>query len=229
MPRCNGHNRDGSLCRRSAVNTSTKCRAHGGATPRGIASPHFKDGSRSKYLPMRLRESYHEALTDPELLNLRGDIALLDARLNDVLGRVDTGESGQRWLELREQKVALIAARRANNTNAVNAALNELFTLIDTGAPDIESWQEIQQLLEQRRKLVETERRRLVDMQQMITAEQATLLFTALLASVKRHVKDYDTLNAIQSEFILYTTANGRSGIDARSADTNIRADVDDG
>lgn len=55
-------------------------------------------------------------------------------------------------------------------------------------------------LIEQRRRLVETERKRLVDMQQMITTEQAMLLVGALLGIIRARVNDRDILAAIQSD-----------------------------
>src|SRR5215831_19115754 len=40
----------GKPCTRPPVSGRTRCRVHGGATPVGIASPHYKHGRRSAYL-----------------------------------------------------------------------------------------------------------------------------------------------------------------------------------
>ncbi len=45
--------RTGERCRKSAMLGRTVCLAHGGRTPRGVASPHFKHGRHSKQLPFR--------------------------------------------------------------------------------------------------------------------------------------------------------------------------------
>ena len=47
------------------------CRMHGGKTPRGPASVHYKDGRWSRFLPSRMLAAYREAGLDPELLSLR--------------------------------------------------------------------------------------------------------------------------------------------------------------
>lgn len=66
--------------------------------------------------------------------------------------------------------------------------------------PDPDDWREIEGLVETRRRLVDSERKRLVDMQQMITSEQAMTLVAAVVDAVKRHVSDRETLQAISTE-----------------------------
>lgn len=154
MTICGAKTRSGSPCKSHAVLGRTRCRMHGGAVPRGAALPQTIHGRYSKSLPTRLRERFDASERDPELLNLRQEIALIDSR---------TGQ------------------------------------LLELDDPD--GWPEIVSLIEQRRKLVETERKRLVEMQQMITAEQAAVLIAALTDAVRRHVDDPDALAAIASEF----------------------------
>ena len=54
--------------------------------------------------------------------------------------------------------------------------------------------------MEQRRKLVESERRRLVDRQQVLTVERALVLIGAIAGIIKAHVKDRATLAAISAD-----------------------------
>jgi flagellar motility protein MotE (MotC chaperone) len=126
----------GKQCRRHAVISRKVCRVHGGATPRGIASPHFKTGRHSRDLPTQLSGRYLEAITDAELLSLRDDIALVDTRISELL---------------------------------------------DTLPDNPKAWDEINELIETRRRLADSERRRLVDLQQMMTAEQAMTMMECLL------------------------------------------------
>ena len=193
---CGAKNRQGEPCHGPAM-ANGRCRMHGGMTPGGIASPQFKTGRYSKYLPGRLSERYQEATEDADLLAIREDVALLDARLADVLSRVDTGESGEMWKQLRDQ-VGLYRKAKEGERETV---LSELFSLIETGLSEIYAWQEVRQLLQERRKLVESERKRLIDMQQMITTEEALLLMKRLSEIVKTHVTDQRTLSAISADF----------------------------
>ena len=55
-------------------------------------------------------------------------------------------------------------------------------------------------LVEQRRKLVESERRRLVELQQTITVERALVLVGAIAGIIKAHVKDRAMLAAISAD-----------------------------
>ena len=182
------------------------CQVHGGKTPSGIASPHYKTGRYSKVLPARLTARYEEAATDARLLELRDDIALLDARLADVLGRVDTGESGALWQQLMRWRGEVIAAARVGDSVAKAAAMNALLDLVGQGHADYRAWAEVGAVLEQRRKLVESERKRLVEMQQTLTVEKAMLLIGAIGGIIKAHVTDRTQLAKISADISTLVT-----------------------
>ena len=185
-----------------------RCRLHGGKSLKGIASPVLTQGGRySKYLPTRMQERYEQSRTDSELLALREDIALVDGRLADLLKRVDHGEAGAAWKEARAAFLELSIAMSTSDGAKLIKASKELEQVIGRGLSDYMAWDEISRLLEQRRKLSESERKRLVDMQNMITSEQAMLLMRAMLDSVKRNVIDVPTLTAIQNDFIRFSEA----------------------
>lgn len=177
-----------------------RCRLHGGKTPGGIASPHYSTGRYSKHLPTRLQARYEAAAGDSELLALRDDIALTDARLSDLLTRVDTGESGALWARLQELRLEVIACKRAGDTVKMAEALNALLDLIGQAHTDYRAWGEIAAVLEQRRRLVESERKRLTDMQQTLTVEKAMLLIGAIGGIIKAHVQDRQTLASISND-----------------------------
>lgn len=178
----------------------TVCYHHGGKTPVGIASPSFKTGKYSRYLPARLSERYEEALSDSELLALREEIALVDSRLADLLTCVDSGESGHLWQLLKDTHGEMLEARAAGDTQTMAIKLKTLGTLIQEGLADYAAWEDVRRILEQRRKLVESERKRLVEMQQVLTTERAMVLVHALAETVKKHVSDRGTLAAISAD-----------------------------
>ena len=167
---------------------------HGGTSLRGLASPSFKTGRYSKYLPPQLQERYAEAASDPELLALRSEIALVDARITDLLGRVDTAESGEKWRLLKGLREVIREAGKQKDQEAGNRAVAEILSIIDEQAGDFEAWAEIMDLIEGRRRLVESEQKRLVSMRQIVTAEEATMLVMTTASSVRDHVfKHCDT------------------------------------
>ena len=197
---CQAHSsRTGEQCKKHASKGRTVCFKHGGKTPRGGASPHTKHGRYSKDLPTRLADRYQAAREDPALLELRDEIGLIDARLSDVLGRVDTGESGRLWRQLGHAWAKVQACR--TDPAAFAAALNTLGDLITAGEADSAAWADVRTLMQERRALVESERKRLVQMQHVITADQAALLMAALTDVIRKHVTDHDTIVAITAEF----------------------------
>lgn len=215
MTQCAAHSkRTGQQCRQSAMVGKTVCYHHGGATPIGATSPHFRSGRYSKYLPERLREKYDLAQQDPEILVLRDEIALADARLADLLTRVDAGESGALWKELKDLVDQLGKSVETLDLDGARAALRGLRDVMLKGHTDASAWQEIQAVLMLREHLVRSERQRLVQMQQMISVEQAMTLIAALTESVRRHVTEPDALRAISADLARLTAVAARTGAD---------------
>jgi hypothetical protein len=196
--KCGAKNRQGEPCQRWALAGRTRCRLHGGKTLVGTACPHFRSGRYSAYVPERLRARYEQAEGDAELLSLRSEVALTDARLADLLSRVDTGESGQRWAELRRAYRAFIRARQAGDDET--AALARVESLIERAGQDHQAWAEIGELIEQRRKLTESEGKRMVALRQMLSTEEAMALMHRVIDIVTRHVSDRQALSAIVVE-----------------------------
>ena len=72
-------------CRAKVMLGRTTCYHHGGKSLVGPAVNTYRSGRHSRYLPVRMAAKYQEAEHDPELLSLRDEIALVDARLADLL------------------------------------------------------------------------------------------------------------------------------------------------
>jgi hypothetical protein len=161
MTRCTAHSqRTHEPCRQPAVPGRTVCAYHGGKSPRGLASPHWKSGRYSRALPHALTAAYERVCSGPELLGLRDELALVDARMNAVLqGLAASGDA---------------AADKA--------------------------WAEIYETIELRRRLVDTECKRLETLRTSIPAEEALAMVAALAASVKRHISDRAILAAITAD-----------------------------
>lgn len=125
---------------------------HGGTVPRGIASPHWRGRGYSKDLPTRLADRFHQGLEDPELMGCAAEVALVDARIGEILAALPA----------------------------------------DLSPVDREAWEMLVPLLEQRRKLAETERRRAEVLNFNLTAGQAMAFVGALTTAVSEIVTDRD-------------------------------------
>lgn len=163
----------------------------------GTASGRFKEGRYSRYLPQRLQRSYDHAVDDANLLSLRHDVALVDSRLSDLLSRVDTGESGQLWADLKKAHTEFKIAKRGDDVGRMQATLARLEFLMDGAVQDHTAWGEIAELIEQRRKLVESEQKRMASLHQMITKEEALIMARQMIDIMTRHVTDKQALSAI--------------------------------
>lgn len=104
--------RSGKRCRKHAMRGRNVCLVHGGKTPRGAASPHFKTGRHSRSLPGHLVAAYERALSDPRLLSLHDDIALTDAMLAETLSQLDDDTPVSKERRIFRQARRLIEQRR---------------------------------------------------------------------------------------------------------------------
>lgn len=194
---CGARTRNGRPCRARPM-PNGRCRMHGGKSLVGPASPSYRHGRYTSFLPDRLKGRYQEAAADADLLALHEEVALTDARLADVLKRVDRGDSADLWKQLKRAMDDLENMRSLGLPDS--GPLSELKRLIARGIADWAAWDEVAKLLEQRRRLVESERKRLVEMQQTITAERAMALLGVVYDVVTRHVEDKPTLAAIGAD-----------------------------
>ncbi len=199
MKKCGAKTKSGKPCVKSPMENG-RCYWHGGPTPSGVASPNFKHGRYSKYIPERLSERYHESINDPEILALKMDISLVDARLDDLLSRVDTGESGALWKTAHSAFIDFRSANASGDQDKMTVALTELNRILNLGVQDYKAWDEIGTMLEQRRKLVESERKRLLDMEMVITVERQMILLAGVVSIIKDNVTDRKILSAISAD-----------------------------
>lgn len=210
-PQCTAKSkRTGRQCQRPAMTGTTVCYHHGGKTPFGHNLPQTKSGRYSRHLPTRLSASYERALADPDLVAMDSELALVDARMLELLQRIDAGDSAKAWRAIVAAWEQFKRARTAKDTTAMGAALDAIGNAITDLHVD-ERWGEVLDLVERRRRLAESEQKRRVAAGHMITMERAMLLFSAVSDVIRTHVSDPDTMRAIAADFraMLDRTGNG--------------------
>ena len=190
----------GSQCNAAAMRGRLHCRKHGGKTPVGMAASSYKTGRYSKYLPERMLSSYKESFNDLDLLELRSDVALLEARQIDLLGRVDSGESGHLWREARDAYGLLKGAMQRRDADQTVEAMKRLDEALIRGDADHAAWEEIQNIMGKKERAGERETNRLVSMNQMISLERALGLMARVGDIINRYVHDPETLQRINAE-----------------------------
>ncbi len=204
--------RTGKPCKEHVVAGRTTCYHHGGSTPRGFALPQTTTGRHSKDLPTRLAARYEESRTDPEILNLTEEIALADALIEDARRGLDHGESGRLFKAMKDAWDDLTTAQREKDASGVQMAISELGALIRQGVGAYAARDETMQLVERRRRLVDSEGKRRVAMRDSISSEKAMVLVSVLLESVIRNVRDPEALAAVTADFGALTSREDPPG-----------------
>jgi len=199
----------GKRCRRHATPGRSVCRMHGGKSLSGVDSPRFKTGRYSRYLPDRLVERHEEALNDAESMRLDDEIALVNTKLQDVLERLhQDGEGPGAWQQLRDAHQRLEQAVARDDANATHTGLVMLGEAIAGGRDESTAWRMILELIEQRRRLVDTERKRLLDEDQVITVDRLMVLVGALVDIIRRNVASREERAAVSNEIRCLVSGN---------------------
>lgn len=187
----------------------TRCYRHGGASPAGIASPHWKGRGFSKHLPTGMVADFRRALADPDLLDLSGDLALIEAQLAQAVRATHAGDVESAWRRFRDAWSRFATAHAADDEAGSRVAIAELQALYDDGPQPFDASERIDGLLERRRKLVATEQRRRVTMRELVAGERFMAFVAAVAESVRRHVPDQAARQAITFDMaaMLGTTA----------------------
>lgn len=194
---CGAKRVNGERCRTQAM-PNGRCRIHGGKSLNGLAHPSTTHGRYSKHLPTRYLARYNEARDDARLLEFRDDLALLDARLCDVMEQVGNSESGELWKRCKE---ALRSHDKAKEEEARKEAFGQIRWLINEGYAEWQTWMEIRRLLEDRRKIVEAEVERQHKERRSIDEKGMLLVLGAVSQIIRTHVADADALRRIARDF----------------------------
>jgi hypothetical protein len=181
---------------------------HGGTTPAGVASPHFRHGRHSKYfrdLPRDLRAGYKAALADPERTVLADELALLEARIAQLLRRLSEAAPPP-WAPALETLDDLTVATQGGNVARFRQAFEAHARVVRAGAEAAAAqaavWQELQEVISLKVKTAAAEAKRLHDFRAYVPVEFALGLVAAVAAAAKDAVRDADDLRRLQQHLI---------------------------
>jgi len=192
--------RSGERCKKDAVIGMGVCHIHGGKSLVGTDNPAFKHGRYSRYLPDALVDRYQAALADQDLNSLDDEIALTDSRLAAELLHLRAEGPQAQWDDARRIFASFTRNTNANNRDAAVRDLDRLRLLLQAGADPATAWAKVDTLIEQRRKLVETQRRVMLDSEKSIGVDQLMVLIAAVSDVIRRHVASTETRKVISHE-----------------------------
>ena len=212
-PKCGARTRQGVPCQQPAVRGGVRCRMHGGKARKGIAHPNYRHGKHSEYMPTRFLEAFGLAASDRDLLQQRDEVAQVRSMIREAWKRRHTGESGELWKRLRERwrefdganraasELGISPEERAARMRRVTLLLDMLMETIRVGAHDREQEEEILDLLERQRRLIESQGKREVQEKMMVSLEDANATFRAIAEAVRAEVQDQAVVARIAHRF----------------------------
>jgi hypothetical protein len=197
-PRCGAKTRRGTECQQPAM-PNGRCRLHGGKIPSGIGSPHFKHGRYSDFMPERLLSGYARMVRDPELLNQRDEIALLDSMIFEVLKKLGSADSAQLWQQLREAWKSMEEGNRRGGPEGLrqaSEAIAMMGELIRRGAHEYQQQEYVLNLMDRKRRFIESQSKREVQERMVLSYEDASLIFSEIGQAVREALLDHPHLLA---------------------------------
>lgn len=206
--RCGAKCRDGHPCTQWAM-PNGRCKMHGGKSLQGPAHPHYKGGRYAEFLRGSLKGKYEESRRDPNLIALSDELNLVDAMTADALERAQTGETDGAWIELRKLWNARLGALQAKDSAKLAEITETIGRVIFRSAEAADVRAQVLGLIERRRKLSESELKRLVAAKQVMTIEQAVVLMDKIIILITENVHDRRALSAILTGFSAIFHAQG--------------------
>lgn len=185
----------GERCRNYAAPGRRHCRFHGGTQPLGVESPNFKHGRYSRHAPTRLAARIEAAITDPSLMSLKDEAALVSAQIAEILEVLDVGGLLARWRELGELVTALRGAIEAENEKQLVAVADAMDACLISAADERGRWGELLGLIDQKRKLVETQAK--VDQRDTLSMTEQGVLVAVFVQALRLVRDEADRRNAL--------------------------------
>lgn len=177
-------------CTRGPMPGRTRCKFHGGASPRGVEHYNWRGLGLSKDLPTRLKDAFERSLTSPDQASMATELALVDARVQELLQKLPSGDALEIW-EAAQHGVRDL--RKYLDDDKVPEALTEAEKLEDffkTAIGERYIWREIHEVVEQRRRIADTEVKREKVLSDNMTMAQAGVFIGAVMSSIMRHVTE---------------------------------------
>ena len=199
----------GTKCASIAMRGSELCRHH---TPvdqkhlllladkgRNIAKIRSVVHQRYLALPKDLAARYEKALSDPQLVELKADIAFVESRIQHLTIRIGKIRESRGVLRVIKRTIDALKADVTAGRASYLQALSDLKLLVNKDWSASLMWEEVYALTDQKRKLVDTESKRMKDLEAYLTPEQAFALVSSMVSLAKRYVPE-DQQHAFQYE-----------------------------
>lgn len=157
MQTCGAKTRKGGKCKNAGMENG-RCRMHGGMSLRGMDHPNYQGKGYGRYVPKPLEPAITAFLESGDPLDLIQPIATWEGRIDQLLHALDEGgDSAAAWSELAKHWAGFWVATAAKDDDRIRAHRGAIDAVLETGLAEAETWRQIKDADEQRRKLIATE------------------------------------------------------------------------
>ena len=179
-------------CRDTAIGQNGRCRRHGkNHAPPGPEHHRYKHGRYSKLkITTGLAERIAEREADPNLLSLSPDVALLETRIAELLETIEETAQPDAWKMVKQIAGKIKEAVLQSEADEAVGACEQLIE-VAIGADVVnQNHREISRLIEQKRRVSESERKAKIEAGHLITAVQAVAILDRFVVSIAETLKD---------------------------------------
>lgn len=137
-----------------------------------------------------MMDRWESALADPELISLYAEIALTDGRIGDLFRKLRENETEE---AAKLARALLAMAQTALNDDKPEDAkghVDRCVQALESLMGEQGTWLEIYELLDLRRRLMNTELKRVQMLEGTLTQAQAHALFMTILLGIEREIPD---------------------------------------
>jgi len=151
----------------------------------------------------------------PESRQNRLQVGLLDARSEELLSQLSTGEHGDAWKRAKHLLGKLRPKVKGNKK--AEGLLEDLDQVISHGVAESQIWSELLVILAERRKMVETDSRIAFRASVSLSEEQALTLAAVVVQAARDFIRDPNDLRSFADRI----EANTPGGLVALTRGTN--------
>jgi hypothetical protein len=185
---CGAKTRNGGKCKGKPMSNG-RCRMHGGGSLAGVASPTFKDGSRSAYMPKNLASIYEQV--KDETADLQRNMALNEAFIREKLKTLeDGGDSREIWQKMQKAVNDLKVYMANENYGGVMVMADLIEKLADERERYHRTVTEIQGTLAEQRRDLQAKAGIELSKARAVSAEQFNTFAAAVLIAIKEEIVD---------------------------------------
>lgn len=221
VPRCQSFSRTqirkgkrgaDAQCPLSARKGYKHCHRHGGKSGRPYNVKDELD-VYARALPDDIKGTYLAMISDPSLLSHRKEAQVLQARIVQVMKRIDSGESSKAWVEVGQAEVVFRQALKEKDPADLMRGLTTAHRMLREALrkADYTIWHELESLLHSKSRLVTAENKHLIDQQLVMSVEELVAIAATLNAGLFKIVTDHQQRLLI-TELFRATFFAGESG-----------------